>query len=56
MRRLQQELYISANLRDKMPLAADNNGVFWGYLIGTDERVSIDENSKNILIFEVFEN
>lgn len=56
VRRLQQELYISANLRDKMPLAADNNGVFWGYLIGTDERVSIDENSKNILIFEVFEN
>ena len=56
VRRLQQELSVDSALREKMPLAADDKGVFWGYLIGVDERVLVDENSKNILIFEVFEN
>lgn len=56
IRRLQQEEKIDINLRDKMPVAADDAGAFWCYNIGADERVKVDENSKRILIFEVFEN
>ncbi len=56
IRRLQQEANIDKNLRNKMPVAADENGAFWCYKVGTDERVRIDLNSKRILIFEVFEN
>lgn len=53
VRRLQAEVNISANLREKAPVAADNNGVVWGYKIGTDEAVKIDDNTKKVLIFKV---
>ena len=55
VRRLQAEADISVNLRDKAPVAADNNGVIWGYKIGTDEKVKIDDTTKKVLIFKVIE-
>ena len=54
IRRLQAEADIDVQLRPKAPLAADSSGVLWGYKIGTDQRVCVDENTKNVLIFKVY--
>ena len=53
IRRLQAEANLSINQRDKAPVASDNNRVVWGYKIGTDENVKIDDKTKNVLIFKV---
>ena len=55
VRRLQAEANIISELRDYAPLASDDLGVVWGYKIGIDERLKIDENTKNILVFKVLE-
>ena len=54
IRRLQAEADIDNQLREKVPVAADSIGVLWGYEIGTDQRVCVDENTKNVLIFKVY--
>ena len=54
VRRLQAEANIASNLREKAPVAADNNGVVWSYKIGADEKVKIDDNTKNVLVFKVY--
>lgn len=54
LRRLQAEADIPVFLRENAPVAEDENGVVWGYAIGTDERVAIDEKTQNILIFKVY--
>ena len=55
LRKLQNELGVEKQLRDVAPIAADDNGAFWGYGLGIDERMSIDESTKNILVFYVKE-
>lgn len=54
VRRLQAEADVPVILRDKAPIAADSIGVVWGYKIGVDERVAIDENTKKVLVFKVY--
>ena len=54
VRRLQSEANISVNLREKAPVVADDNGVAWGYEIGTDERLKVDDHTKKVLIFKVY--
>ena len=54
LRKLQNEVGLEKSLRDFAPVAVDNNGPFWSYELGIDERMSIDENTKNILIFNVY--
>lgn len=56
LRRLQQEKRIPDYLRDELPLAADEEGVFWAHKIGIAERVAADSKTKNLLIFSVSEN
>lgn len=53
LRKLQNELDVEKQLRDVAPVAADDNGPFWSFELGIDERMSIDENTKNILVFNV---
>ncbi len=55
IRRLQAENDIPKELRDMAPIASDDNGPIWGYEIGIDERVAIDENTKKVLVFEVYQ-
>ena len=45
------ELKISEELRDIIPVAADNLGVFWVYGIGVDERVAVDKSTKKAIEF-----
>ena len=54
LRRLQAEANIPASLRDSAPVVSDERGVVWGYEIGIDERVSIDENTQKVLVFKVY--
>ena len=54
LRKLQNEVGLEKSLRDFAPVAVDDNGPFWSYELGIDERMSIDENTKNILIFNVY--
>ena len=56
IRRMQAECNISVNLRDIAPIATDEKGVIWGYEIGTDKRVAIDEDTQKILLFKVYKN
>ncbi len=55
VRRLQAEAGIPRCFRDSAPLATDEQGVVWGYQIGTSERVAVDDSTKNILIFKVYQ-
>ena len=52
LRKLYNECKVLPELRDKLPLAADERGVFWVANIGVDERVCVDKNTKNVLIFD----
>jgi tRNA(Ile)-lysidine synthase len=54
VRRLQAEAGIDSLLREKAPIAFDDNGVAWGYKIGIDERFKIEQTTKNVLIFKIF--
>ena len=54
IRKLQNELGIEKSLRDFAPVAADDNGPLWSFELGIDERMSIDSNTKNILVFNVY--
>lgn len=55
VRRLQAEAGIPKELRDAAPIAADDLGPVWGYEIGVSERVAVDQNTKNVLIFQVYQ-
>jgi len=54
LRRLQAEANIDVDLRDNAPVASDTNGVLWGYKVGADKRVTINESTKNVLVFKVY--
>ena len=53
--KLYNEYHIEKELRGKLPVVADDNGVVFIYKIGVAERASADDNSKNILKVNVFE-
>ena len=55
LRRIYSEKKIEPALRDLLPVARDEQGVVWGYKIGTAERVLADEKSKRILKIDVEE-
>ncbi len=54
LRKLQSEKKIDTVIRDSAPVAADDCGAVWGYLVGVDERLAIDINTKTVLIFKVY--
>lgn len=54
LRKLQSEQKIDSNIRDIIPVAVDDEGVIWSYLSSFDERVAIDKNTKNVLVFKVY--
>ena len=51
LKKLMNELKISEELRDVIPVAADNLGVVWVYGIGVDERVAVDKSTKKAIEF-----
>lgn len=54
VRRLQAEANIGVEIREKVPVAADDNGVIWGYEIGIDEAMKIEDKTKRVLVFKVY--
>lgn len=55
VRRLQAEAALPKEMRDAAPIAADDLGPIWGHQIGVSERVAVDQNTKNVLIFQVYQ-
>lgn len=55
LRRLQAEADIYKAYRPFTPVAADDGGVIWAYQIGFSERVKINDNTKKVLIFKVYQ-
>jgi len=53
--KLYNEYHIEKEIREKLPVLSDDNGVVFIYKIGVAERVAADNNSKNILKINVFE-
>ena len=51
LKKLMNEMKISKELRDSIPVAADSDGVVWIYGIGVAERVAIDKNTKKAIEF-----
>ncbi len=54
VRKLQNELGVDEKIRDIAPLACDATSLLWGYEIGIDDHVSIDQTTKKVLIFKVY--
>lgn len=50
LRRLMNEVSIPAERRDSVPVIADSTGVIFVCGIGADERVAVDENTKDVII------
>lgn len=51
LKKLMNELKIPQELRDVIPVAADDDGVVWLYGIGVAERVAVDQNTKKAIEF-----
>ena len=51
LKKLMNELKIPQELRDVIPVAADDDGVVWIYGIGVAERVAVDQNTKKAIEF-----
>ena len=49
LRRIYSEKNIKPSLREILPVAHDEQGVVWGYMVGTAERVLPNEKSKKIM-------
>ncbi len=56
LKKLYNELKVPANAREQLPIAVDSEGIVWICGAGVSERVCIDENSKQILIFNYKQN
>ena len=54
--KLYNEYEIPVNIRDTLPVIADDKGVVWIHGIGVAERCFIKENTKQIYLIEVKEN
>ena len=55
LKKLLNEKGVPPRLRDRIPCAADESGVFWVFGAGCAKRAMVDENSKNICVFEILE-
>lgn len=53
LKKLYNELSIPVENRDNIPVIVDDNGVIGIYGYCVDERVSVNENSKNIMILNI---
>lgn len=53
LKKLFSECKIDQSVRDSLPVAADEKGVFWVSGFGADQRVKPDENTKTVLVFDV---
>lgn len=53
LKKLFCELAVSKELRDILPVVADEKGVVWIHMVGVAERVAIDENTKNAFAIKV---
>ena len=51
LKKLMNELKIPQELRDVIPVAADDNGVLWIYGVGVAERAMINKNTKKAIEF-----
>jgi tRNA(Ile)-lysidine synthase len=51
LKKLFNELKIPKELREYIPVAADDGGIVWVYGVGIDGRVAIDENTKTAIEF-----
>ena len=51
LKKLMNELKIPEELRDVIPVAADDDGVVWVYGVGVDERVAVDKNTNKAIEF-----
>ena len=51
LKKLMNEMKIPNELRDVIPVAADDDGVVWIYGIGVAERAAVDKNTKNAIEF-----
>lgn len=56
LKKLFNELKIPTELRDVIPVAADDIGVVWIYGIGVSERVAVDQNTTETIEFAVHVN
>ena len=52
LKKLFTEEKVPENLRDRIPVIADDNGVIWVYGIGVSERVKVDEKTETVYIIE----
>ena len=43
-------------LRERLPVIADDKGIIWVYGVGISERVKVDDNTKNVVVVNVREN
>lgn len=55
IRKIYNERRIPAKIRESLPVARDDEGPVWAYLVGTAERALPDKNSKKIIRFDVRE-
>ena len=51
LKKLMNELKIPEELRNRLPVAADNSGVVWLYGIGVAERAAVNKNTKKAIEF-----
>ena len=56
LKKLYNELKIPTSVREQLPVAADSEGIVWVCGAGVCERACVDENSRQILIFNYKQN
>ena len=55
LKKIFNEKKLELSLRSKLPCAVDDSGVFWVWSLGCDPRTAVDNNTKNICVFEIWE-
>lgn len=55
LKKLMNELDIPAELRNSLPVIADDGGIIWIYGIGVSQRCAVTEKTKRIMIISVSE-
>ncbi|MBQ3050189.1 MAG: tRNA lysidine(34) synthetase TilS [Oscillospiraceae bacterium] len=55
LKKIFNEKKLELSLRSKLPCAVDDSGVFWVWSLGCDQRTAVDNNTKNICVFEIWE-
>lgn len=55
LKKLYNELKIPQDIRDALPVAADDEGILWIHTVGVSERAAVDENTVRVISFNVKE-